>query len=950
MEQTGEWPLAIIATQDVACGARLWSVGGKRRATVIVKATFSLVRGGAAQLAAPRQILLGDQHHESSLERSVIASADMAPYLPRAEVVLSAHACAPSPSPFLAVRLAVMGSRPLVDKTLHVFGERMWLEGEQMTAPVPFTRIPIRYERAHRGQPGYEENPVGMPVAAGQPVANVIDPADPLGPAGFGPMAGFWPARRRLLRDLDPTAIEAPAPAIPDPFAWSYFHAAPPDQRCSFFEGNEWILIEGMHPDIPRLESQLPGARAQARLYGVDATGHRDIGLSADTLWLDADRLVACLVWRGNFEVEGDAALEAAQVFAGVELPGRPIPWPGGTAQVTALVEERKAASAPGHAQPAPAAIEAPSSETPTASPRQVDALLAYAASAPSNLGAAEPSEPPPSEPAPVTNPQPMPARWAPGSTLASPGMMLPEQLQNLGAGPEPVVEDKPIDTSPRLPESVTNVHADVAVAEASPVTPDPAGGDPNLAAGLNNTMKQPPSELRRLIAKATEEEAAAAVAAARPPMVSFDDSPTFIPDSEDVRKIVEEAERQIERDERADPVGVRPSPTTSMRSSKTTIRGLGEGGDSKPPPEPAPPTARFDDETRSLLQGQEQPTAQLAVPDQLLALTSGPASAAAARHEPAPPPEPAIQHIDEDDTGRPTLTNVEAPAFSQVAPKPLPVHMGETRNEVERRIRERESLAGVDLSDVDLSGFDLSGQTLTGCRFDRANLRGARLRGVDLSGASFEGADASKADFDDAILERTNFVGAKLAESSIRRAFLTDANMTTADLTAAQLDQSSGLRAMFCRARLDRASLQGVTLDGADFTEAQLDGANLDGALLPELRAYEVSAEGARFCRCSLRGARFDGAVLGRARFEGAHADDSIWDRSVLDGATLEGARLVGASFTKASLREASLSGADLSEARFNRAVLTGAKLVGTDLNTVTLDGAELTGIVTDA
>jgi uncharacterized protein YjbI with pentapeptide repeats len=944
VELTGDWPLAIIATQDVACGARLWTVGGKRRGTIFVKATFSLVRGGPMRLASPAPILLGDQHHEANLERSVIAAADVAPYLPRAEVLLSGHAYAPSPSPFLPVRLAVVGSRPLVDKTLHVFGERMWLEGEQTTAPVPFTRIPLRYERASRGPVGYEENPVGMTAGSGLPVPNVIDPADPHGPAGYGPIASFWPSRRRLLRNLDPAEIDSAAPTIPDTFAWSYFHAAPPDQRCSFFEGNEWVVLEGMHPDVPRFESQLPGARAQARVYGIESTGHREVGLSADTLWLDPDRSIACVIWRGNFEIESEAALSAAQIFAGVELPGRPIPWPGSSSQMPAAPSPQPAPEEPVVAAPAPQpeAAQPPStvainSDVPTADPAEVapattpgSALQAEAeaiAAAQAQLQAQPPAEP---------------QRWSGGATLASPGMAA--QAMRSGEGF-------------RGPDSITNVRVEVRgrgtpdMPAASPAEGIVPPSDPAVShATMSSTVPQAPAELRSLIAKAAEEgdeaptggqlqpDADAAKAEPSRPMVSFDDSPTYAPDASDVDKIVAEAEEQALRDERgSEPVGVRPNPPVAMRSSKTTIRGLGEGSsESQPPPEP-PPTARFAPETaKAILQADEQPTAQLAVPDVLLKLAAETTGSG-------------TKLLDDDDTGRPTLTNMEAPTFSQVAPKSAPVHFGEVRLEVERRVREGESLVGMDLSDVDLSGFDLSGQRLTGCRFDRANLRGARLRGVDLSGASLEGADATEADLDDAILERTNFVSAKLAKSSLRRVFLTDANLTTADLTGATLDQASGLRTMFCRARLDDASMTGATLDGADFTEAQLDRANLDGALLPELRAYEVSAEGARFCRTTLRGARFDGAVLGRARFEGAHADDSIWDRCVLDGAVLDGARLVGASFTKASLREASLTRADLSEARFNRAVLAGAKLVGIDLNAVTLDGADLTGIVTE-
>ncbi|HMP60519.1 MAG TPA: DUF2169 domain-containing protein, partial [Gemmatales bacterium] len=135
---------------------------------------------------------------------------------------------------------------------------------------------------------------------------NIVDPSDPDAPAGFGPIPAAWPTRRRLLRGLDPSRVDGFEPDLPDPFAWSYFHAAPTDQRCSFFEGREWVVLDGLHPEHARLESYLPGARAQARLYELDATGHRELSLNADTLWIDGDRGVVCVCWRGNHEVGSD--------------------------------------------------------------------------------------------------------------------------------------------------------------------------------------------------------------------------------------------------------------------------------------------------------------------------------------------------------------------------------------------------------------------------------------------------------------------------------------------------------------------------------------------------------------------------------------------------------------------------------------------------------------------
>ncbi len=1045
VDPAGDWPIPIIATQDVACGAKLWSTAGKLRATVVVKATFYLVRGGPMRLVNPAPILLGDQHHEQSVDRSVVAPSDCALYLPRAEVLFAGHAYAPTPSPFVPIRLAVVGSRPLVDKTLHVYGERMWLEGEQMTAPVPFTRIPIRYERAFRGPPGFEENPVGMAKGPGLAVHNVIDPSDPEAPAGLGPIAPYWPPRRRLLRSLDPAVVQANRPELPDTFAWSFFHAAPPDQRCSFFEGNEWIVLEGLHPEHPRFESQLPSARARARLYSADSTSHREIGLAADTLWIDGDRSLCCVLYRGNFEVDNEGMLESMQLFAGLEMPGRTIPWPGAQRPSADAVSPPAGAAAPSpeaalaganavaHTPGVATPIRPPSGQyaavtgmavtpaptgpfAPRVTPQPFGAVQPTLATSPSPDGAPQRGASQSllaalaSEPA-AASPAEGPKGWpSAGATLASP-IAVAQAVAAMQQNVAEVAIHKPPSSSAGYVRVDASWLEEGPAPSTDPLGLRPDGSEPPSPVGtatMGNTLTQPPSQLRSLLqqARAVEEQAPAATKR----HIHIEDSPTVAPDTGDLARILQEAEaRAAEEPEVAkknEPLGARPSPA-ALRAQKTTIRGLGTsgvgGGRAAEPAEP-PPTARV--ALENLNQGEESPTAQLPVPEVLLRLAAQPTSSPQPKlapsvpdeqeeeapssledtssfNDPAPPPPlppppvaargdtnapppptvaspstpfppfvsakapPPPIELDDDDTGRPTLSGMEAPP---IAPLQLPpeVHAGEAKMDLERRIREGESLEGLDLSDLDLAGFDLSGKKLAGCRFDRTSLRKARLRGADLSGASLEGADLAEADLEDALLERTNFVSAKLSGASLRRAFLTDANLTTADVRRAALDEASGERTILCRARLDGASALGCKLDAADLTEAQVDGASFDGSLLPDLRAYEVSAEDTSFQRCMIRNARFDGAVVSRARFDHASAEDSMWDRAVLDAASFEGTKLVGASFTKASLRGATMSHSDLEDARFNRANLTGAKFVGVDLGRLTLDGADLTGIVT--
>ena len=976
----GAWPIAINATQDVACGVRLWSTAGKRRATVVVKATFFLVRGAPMRLVNPAPILLGDQHHENNPERSVAVPSDMSPYLPRGEVLLAGHAHAPVPSTFLAARLCVMGARTLIDKTVHVFGERMWLDGEQLTQAVPFTRVPLRYERASQGNMGSEENPVGMAKAPGQPAANLVDPHDADAVTGFGPIAAGWTTRKRLLRGLELSAVEQSEPLFPDTFAWSFFHVAPPDQRCSFFEGSEWVVLEGIHPEFPRFESQLPAAIGRARVYSSSRGDFDPIELVADSVFVDCDRSLCCVTWRGNFEVREGTDLGTYQIFAGLEMPGRPVPWPS-AAQNPFNVEGARSTPLP---------IES----TFAGEPLPVMAV-------PQDSALAVPDAPKPVKQGSLL--AGLDNKKGFNQTLASPGVLAKNLLvetvvrgrAQTSSGDAVTRVASPLEQ--RSPESVTSIKVDPAwldeaerralaastdtTRQAGPSTSDGSvlAPPPESDGWMSSTVTQAPSELQNLLASA---------ARSRPQPGNpnpFEDPPTFAPATDEIARLVRDAEAQApplteapaafkttsKPVEKPVPIGTRPQPV-ALRALRTTIRGL--GADVRESSIPTSPEA--EPREVSPLQGGDSPTMQHAVPDLLLKLAAGhgPGSAPAPettdlgrQHErawPAPESvaavfgpstvqrpavvidEPPPDLDDEDDAGRPTMTGMEAPPVSAMAPPPQ-VHRDETRMEIERRMREGEPLEGLDLSNLDLAGFDFSGKVLTGCKFDRATLTRCRFVGSNLTGSSFRGADLTGGTLDSATVERTSFAAAKLDGCSFRGALVSDASFAGAEGTSVTFDGCSGQRVSFARCELRAAMFVGVQLDSADFTEAFLEGAHLEGSLLPDLQADELSARGAFFSRASLQNARFAKAVLDDAHFDSTAAEDSVWERAQLDRANFTSALLAGASFVRASLQGADLRGAALDEARFPRANLTGANLVGVDTTTLSMDGADITGAI---
>ena len=304
------WPVSVLAINPVAAGSVLWEMGGALRATVFVKATFALVHQREVMPSVPDEIVRGERRRDDDVRFNIDRAPDTAPYLPSAGVVLTGHAHAPPGARVqaLTVRLAVVRDRALIDKTLHVLGDRASTGAE----PQPFQRMQLIGAR-DAGAPGH-----------------VVDPSDPTRPAGFGPLSRHSPERVRLLGDIDPTDLAARVPSIRPGFEWRYFHAAPRDQQTDFLRGDEYLVLDGLHPWLPRLTTRLASARGCARRWWMDrADAGQDIPLRADTLAIDTDRHVCSIVWRGHFVVEGGAeAIPLLQVAAGMELPGLPLVWP----------------------------------------------------------------------------------------------------------------------------------------------------------------------------------------------------------------------------------------------------------------------------------------------------------------------------------------------------------------------------------------------------------------------------------------------------------------------------------------------------------------------------------------------------------------------------------------------------------------------------------------------
>lgn len=311
---------AIVSLGDVAATAVTWRSDGQMQVTVIAKATFSFATDAPMPRSKTRDINRAEVHYAGNPERSARFASDLAPHLGRVDVIFTGSAYAPRGASIrtLPVRLGLFdGSRAVLDKMLIV------------RDPAGFQQMPIVYERAFGGM-GNLDNPVGVGVVPGSGEPNIVDLNDATRPAGYGPISRAWPSRRRLLSAALRAQIEGAAPDIPEPFNWAYFQSAPIDQRIDALRGDEWIVMDGLHPEHPRIRMRLPGAQARAQVYGLSSVGLEEghpLDLVADTLHIDGDEQVCSVVWRRTFPMP-EALLGSLRIGVGVELPGEPIPWP----------------------------------------------------------------------------------------------------------------------------------------------------------------------------------------------------------------------------------------------------------------------------------------------------------------------------------------------------------------------------------------------------------------------------------------------------------------------------------------------------------------------------------------------------------------------------------------------------------------------------------------------
>ena len=286
---------------------------------VMVKGTFEC--DGKLSLAAKQQPLVkADEYLDDPANSSLLSASDFHIGKNRSDIIVTGNAVASGLEPVqeMDVRVKVAG----LGKSLRIFGDRNWQAGV-MTAPVPFTTMPIIYERAFGAdgaiwsQEEYEpanKNPAGVGfVATGHapdniPLPNIEDPEaliespnDCPSPVGLGIVAPHWKPRRYLAGTYDDTWQTHRAPYLPEDFSPDYFNCASTGLVYDgFLKGGEPIWVDGMHEHGP-WQAVVPQVSLQLQV-SIERQQNAS-GFNLETLSLEPNKKCLSAVWRASMPV-----------------------------------------------------------------------------------------------------------------------------------------------------------------------------------------------------------------------------------------------------------------------------------------------------------------------------------------------------------------------------------------------------------------------------------------------------------------------------------------------------------------------------------------------------------------------------------------------------------------------------------------------------------------------
>ena len=315
---------------------------GREFLVVAVKGTFTLPKHGEEAQLSDEQVPLveadvstGEPGYSATLYES-----DYALRKPRCDVLLNGSAYAPNGKPATKVTVSLkVGS---LSKSFNVVGDRFWKNGVlsiHATRPMPFTIMPISYDKAFGGSDNTHEkpanhkahmlNPIGVGFHSnlkkefihGKPLPNTEEPNKPVKeptgkyrPMAFGVIGRGWEPRRKLAGTYDQNWIDNVFPFLPSDFKDEYYQSAPLDQQIDFLRGGEAVILKNLTPD-GYTRFQIPQVQVPIVFFLKKGETQKPSSV-ADTLVLEPNEGRFTITWRASLPLKKNM-FEVSQVLVG---------------------------------------------------------------------------------------------------------------------------------------------------------------------------------------------------------------------------------------------------------------------------------------------------------------------------------------------------------------------------------------------------------------------------------------------------------------------------------------------------------------------------------------------------------------------------------------------------------------------------------------------------------
>ncbi len=307
--------------------------------TVMVKATF-----GFDGNPRPEQIPIafGDDYDDEAQGGGIRYETDIVPFKPRTDIVLAGRAHAPEGRPVTELKVGLKVGP--VEKTLKVFGQRLWNHAGilsrrySVTVPQPFVTQVLRYTESFGGMDettgeycpynlsgkGFYSKSTKANLA-GKPLPLIEDPRHlikthqdhPL-PVGFGFYNRAWQPRAGFAGTYDNAWRRERSPRPPKDFSYLFYNGAHPDlQVKDYLQGGEPVELIHLSPE-GRIQLSLPAIRLRCMVRRSQKTKEEKLPMNLDTVFIQPDEGLFCLVWRGATPLAGMSGTEIAQVTVGI--------------------------------------------------------------------------------------------------------------------------------------------------------------------------------------------------------------------------------------------------------------------------------------------------------------------------------------------------------------------------------------------------------------------------------------------------------------------------------------------------------------------------------------------------------------------------------------------------------------------------------------------------------